>query len=55
MRRRASTTVAMSNTRSLSAGYQEDIFTVRADGTDLRRVTNTPDTEEFGDWGPSRG
>jgi Tol biopolymer transport system component len=38
-----------------SAGYQEDIFTARADGTDLRRVTNTPDTEEFGDWGPSRG
>ena len=37
-----------------SAGYQEDIFTVRADGTDLRRVTNTPETEEFGDWGPSR-
>jgi hypothetical protein len=38
-----------------SAGYQEDIFTARADGTDLRRVTNTPDTEEFGDGGPSRG
>ena len=38
-----------------SADYQEDIFTVLADGTDLRRVTNTPDTEEFGDWGPSRG
>jgi hypothetical protein len=37
------------------AGCQEDIFTVRADGTDLRRVTNTPDSEEFGDWGPSRG
>src|SRR4029453_6504832 len=38
-----------------SAGYQEDIFTVRADGTDPRRVTNTPDTEEFADWGPSGG
>jgi hypothetical protein len=36
-------------------GYQEDIFTVRADGTDLRRVTNTPDSEEFGDWGPPGG
>ena len=34
-----------------SAGYEEDIFTARADGTDLRRVTNMPDTEEFGGLG----
>jgi len=39
-----------------SAGYQEDIFTSErtAQTSDLRRVTNTPDTEEFADWGPSR-
>jgi Tol biopolymer transport system component len=28
-----------------------DIFTARANGTDLRQVTNTPDNEEFADWG----
>jgi Tol biopolymer transport system component len=28
-----------------------NIFTARADGTDLRQVTNTPQGEEFADWG----
>jgi Tol biopolymer transport system component len=31
---------------------QVDIFTVRANGTDLVQVTDTPDGEEFADWGP---
>ena len=35
----------------LASTGQEDIFTARADGTDLRQVTNTPDREEFADWG----
>jgi Tol biopolymer transport system component len=35
----------------LSSTNQHDIFTARADGTDLRQVTNTPDEEEFADWG----
>ena len=30
---------------------QKDIYTARADGTDLRQVTNTPDNEDFADWG----
>ena len=31
----------------------EDIYIMRADGTDLHRVTNTPGVdEEFADWGP---
>ena len=31
----------------------EDIYIMRADGTDLHQVTNTPgQDEEFGDWGP---
>jgi Tol biopolymer transport system component len=38
-----------------SAGDQEDIYTVRADGTGLKQVTNTPDIEEFADWGPYKG
>jgi hypothetical protein len=28
---------------------------VRVDGTELRQVTNTPDGEEFADWGPVQG
>jgi Tol biopolymer transport system component len=32
---------------------QVDLFTARANGTDLRQVTNTPDGEEFADWGTS--
>jgi hypothetical protein len=28
-----------------------DIFTAKADGTDLRQLTNTPQGEEFADWG----
>ena len=35
----------------LSSTNQEDIFTARANGTDLRQVTNTPDDKEFADWG----
>ena len=31
----------------------EDIYVMRADGTELHRVTNTPGVdEEFADWGP---
>ena len=36
----------------LASTNQVDLFTARADGTDLRQVTNTPDGEEFADWGP---
>jgi len=28
-----------------------DIYTAKTDGTDLRPVTNTPQGEEFADWG----
>jgi Tol biopolymer transport system component len=35
----------------LASTDKVDIFTARADGTDLRRVTNTPEGEEFADWG----
>jgi Tol biopolymer transport system component len=31
---------------------QEDIYTAKADGTDLVQVTDTPDEERFADWGP---
>ena len=35
-----------------SASTGEDIYIMRADGTDLHQVTNTPGVdEEFGDWG----
>jgi hypothetical protein len=38
------------NTRTFL--QNEDIYIVRKDGTDLRRVTNTlSQDEEFGDWG----
>ena len=37
----------------LASTDQEDLFTARADGTDLRQVTNTPDGEHFADWGTS--
>jgi Tol biopolymer transport system component len=30
---------------------QEDIYTAKVDGTDLSQVTNTPDFENFADWG----
>jgi Tol biopolymer transport system component len=36
----------------LSATGQVDVFTARANRTDLVQVTNTPDDEEFADWGP---
>ena len=32
-------------------GGRDDIYTAKADGTDLVQVTNTPDFEEFVDWG----
>ena len=31
---------------------QVDIYTARSDGTDLVNVTDTPDFEDFADWGP---
>jgi hypothetical protein len=30
---------------------QEDIYTARADGTQVAKVTNTPDVEDLADWG----
>jgi Tol biopolymer transport system component len=35
----------------LSSTNRQDIYTARADGTDLRRVTNTPGSLDFADWG----
>ena len=35
----------------LATKGQVDIYTARADGTHLVQVTNTPDDEEFADWG----
>lgn len=35
----------------LATKGQVDIYTARADGTHLVQVTNTPETEEFADWG----
>jgi WD40-like Beta Propeller Repeat len=35
----------------LSSTNRQDIYRVRADGTDLRRVTNTPGSLDFADWG----
>jgi Tol biopolymer transport system component len=32
-------------------GGQDDVYTAKADGTDLVQVTNTPDFKEFVDWG----
>lgn len=34
-----------------SSTHRVDLFTARADGTDLRQVTNTLDDEEFANWG----
>ena len=31
---------------------QEDIYTAKADGTNLVQVTDTPSFEPFADWGP---
>jgi Tol biopolymer transport system component len=31
---------------------QVDVYTARADGTDLVNVTDTPDFEDLPDWGP---
>jgi Tol biopolymer transport system component len=36
-------------------GSQVDIFTARADGTDLVQVTDTPDTDNQPDWGTNMG
>jgi hypothetical protein len=36
-------------------GPQRDIFTARADGTDLVQVTDTPDTDNQPDWGTYTG
>jgi len=43
------TRIAFSLTRS--GMYAADIYTSRPDGTDLQRVTNTPDNEINVDWG----
>src|SRR5262249_4013058 len=32
-------------------GQQFDIYTARSDGSDIHRVTNTPDFEDSADWG----
>ena len=32
---------------------QVDIFTVAADGSDLRQLTDTPEEDGFADWGPA--
>jgi Tol biopolymer transport system component len=36
-----------------AASGQVDIYTARIDGSDLVRVTDTPDLDLFADWGPS--
>jgi TolB protein len=36
---------------SLRQDTQEDLYTVRTDGSELRQITATPYDEEFGDWG----
>jgi hypothetical protein len=36
---------------SLRLGSQEDIYTVRTDGSGLTQITDTDADEEFGDWG----
>jgi dipeptidyl aminopeptidase/acylaminoacyl peptidase len=36
-------------------GYQPDLFTARPDGSDLKQVTDTPESEHTSDWGPSTG
>ena len=38
-----------------ASGYQVDIFTARADGTDLVQVTNTPGSDNQADWGTYPG
>jgi Tol biopolymer transport system component len=32
---------------------QCDIYTMQRDGTDVVQITNTPEFNEFTDWGPS--
>ena len=34
----------------LTGGSGTDIYTMRSDGTDLRRLTDDPGDEEFADW-----
>jgi hypothetical protein len=37
---------------SAQAGSRPDLYTVNVDGSDLFRVTNTPEIQDFsGDWG----
>jgi Tol biopolymer transport system component len=38
-----------------ATGYQVDIFTARADGTDLFQVTDTPGSDNASDWGTYSG
>ena len=35
----------------LTDNGQGELYVVRPDGSDLRQVTNTPDDEEFANWG----
>jgi tricorn protease-like protein len=37
---------------SFELANQEDIYTMRTDGSELTQITNTGANEEFGDWGP---
>ena len=37
---------------SLRVERQQDIYTVRTDGTELHQITNSGADEEFADWGP---
>jgi hypothetical protein len=37
--------------RPIGDGDNTDLFTMRADGTDVVRVTNNPDDDRFFDWG----
>jgi Tol biopolymer transport system component len=36
-----------------AASGQVDLYTAKPDGSDLMRVTNTPDVDVLADWGPS--
>jgi Tol biopolymer transport system component len=44
--------IAFSSFRSDPAGLAGDIFTVNADGSDLRRLTTNPQSDAQADWAP---
>jgi hypothetical protein len=33
----------------------EDLYTAKADGSDVRQLTDTPELEDGPDWGPPAG